>query len=426
MPPRLNLLPTRQSLSSLSLLRQPPQCAAAALPQQQPRSAQTNNGGVRAVSTTSASTVRNGGATALLRPGSAVGGLAYRPRSGGRRMMSSGKGGKGEGEGEDKGGVKEEEGVGLEGEGAGLGPVSEEAAELAKIMAKRSECGEVGAPELTHGSMVGDILKRDKDALKNAPKVLRDQMAAAAAASSKPSGSRSFSTSARLRESIFKHASNDAAAGEDPSVAAVRDMIAEATGGKIQEAESKGYKFDIPDKLPRSEHLKHRYDPMLDQFTKMLMRDGKLSAAQQQMDRILHYLRSSPAPTTDVSRPLLPGPPTPQLPLNPLLYLTLVIDSVAPLLRIKQQPGAGGGGRALPIPVPLALRQRRRTAIKWIIDASEKRRDAALSTRVAQEIVAVAEGKSSIWAKREQVHKSGTGARANIKKLGQGKMKFNK
>ncbi|KAK2811263.1 hypothetical protein FQN50_002360 [Emmonsiellopsis sp. PD_5] len=421
MPPRLNLLPTRQSLSaSLSLLRQPPpQCAAAALPQQQPRSADnTNKGGVRAVSTTA----RNGGAASLLRPGSAVGGLAYRPRSGGRRMMSSSsKGGKG-GVKEEKEGVVPEEAEGTATE-EGLGPVSEEAAELAKIMAKRSECGEVGAPELTQGSMVGDILKRDKDALKNAPKVLRDQMAAAAAASSKPSGSRSFSTSARLRESIFKQ---DAAAGEDPSVAAVRDMIAEATGGKIQEAESKGYKFDIPDKLPRSEHLKHRYDPMLDQFTKMLMRDGKLSAAQQQMDRILHYLRSSPAPTTDVSRPLLPGPPTPQLPLDPLLYLTLVIDSVAPLLRIKQQPGAGGGGRALPIPVPLALRQRRRTAIKWIIDASAKRRDAALSTRVAQEIVAVAEGKSSIWSKREQVHKSGTAARANIKKLGLGKMKFSR
>lgn len=39
----------------------------------------------------------------------------------------------------------------------GLGSVSEEAAEMARIMERRTECGEVGGPELLQGSMVGDV-----------------------------------------------------------------------------------------------------------------------------------------------------------------------------------------------------------------------------------------------------------------------------
>ncbi|OJD17155.1 hypothetical protein AJ78_02749 [Emergomyces pasteurianus Ep9510] len=434
MPPRLNLLPTtittRQSqflLPYSSLLLQTSasqqQCTASRSPS--------------SLSNSRDNTIRAFSARRdllLWRPGSAA--LAYRPHvsASARRMgSSSSRAGAEKDEGKtNRNGdakveaIKESESEAeaeAEAEAAkgGLGSVSEEAAEIAKIMAQRKECGEVGGPELLQGSMVGDILKRDKDALKNAPKVLRDQLNSSSSSSS--SGSRSFSTSARSRQFDMKQLSS---AGEnDASIAAVENMIAAATEQKYEQARIEGLKFDVPETLPRSEHLKHRYDPLLDQFTKMLMRHGKLSAAQKQMDAILHNLRSAPAPNPDPSRPLLPGPPAPQLPLNPILYLTQVVDSVAPLLRIKQQPGAAGGGRSLPIPLPLALRQRRRTAIKWIIDASEKRKDAALANRVAQEIIAVAEGKSSAWEKRAMVHKQGTAARANIKSLSmKGKKKF--
>lgn len=132
------------------------------------------------------------------------------------------------------------------------------------------------------------------------------------------------------------------------------------------------------------------------------------------MNIILDTLRSAPPPKLDPERPLLGGPAPAQLPLDPVAYLTAVVDSVAPLLRIRQQKGAAGGGMSLPIPHPLGTRQRRRLAIRWIIDASDKRRDIALARRVAQEIVAVAEGRSSVWEKRHQLHKLGVSARANI------------
>ena len=43
-----------------------------------------------------------------------------------------------------------------------------------------------------------------------------------------------------------------------------------------------GHKFGLPDMpLPRTEHFKRRYDPVVEQLTKSLMRHGKLSAAQK-------------------------------------------------------------------------------------------------------------------------------------------------
>jgi len=43
-----------------------------------------------------------------------------------------------------------------------------------------------------------------------------------------------------------------------------------------------GYKFPLPNvaDIPRTDHLKRRYDAVVDQVTKSIMRDGKLSRAQ--------------------------------------------------------------------------------------------------------------------------------------------------
>ena len=135
------------------------------------------------------------------------------------------------------------------------------------------------------------------------------------------------------------------------------------------------------------------------------------------MAEILNHLRTAPPPTPSSLRPLLPGaPPVSHLPLNPVVYLTVIIDSVAPLLRIRSQRGAAGGGVALQIPIPLGQRQRRRQAVMWILDAASKRtsRVGGFAQRVAEELIAVAEGKSSVWERRGGVHKLGVSARVNL------------
>lgn len=74
---------------------------------------------------------------------------------------------------------------------------------------------------------------------------------------------------------------------------------------------------------------------------------------------------------------------------------------------------------ALQIPVPLGKRQRRRAAIEWIITAASKRRNVgsgknSLAQRIAQELIAVVQGTSGCWERRNAIHKLGVSARANV------------
>lgn len=135
---------------------------------------------------------------------------------------------------------------------------------------------------------------------------------------------------------------------------------------------------------------------------------------------ILDRLRTSPPPSTNAQKPLVAGSPPPtHLPLNPVAYLTTAIDSVAPLMRIKSLKGLAGGGAHLQMPVPLSLRQRRRTAFMWILDSAAKKPDKAIgknqiANKIADELIAIVEGRSSVWEKRTSLHRLGINARANL------------
>lgn len=135
---------------------------------------------------------------------------------------------------------------------------------------------------------------------------------------------------------------------------------------------------------------------------------------------VLTFLRTSPAPKVNPQRPLLPGSPPPEhLPLNPNLYLMLAIDSVAPLIRIRGFTGLAGGGKSLEVPVPIGRRARRRAAWMWLMDAVNKKPSMGsgkkqLAQRIGEEIVAIVEGRSSVWDRRFQLHKLGTTVRANL------------
>ncbi|KAH3919188.1 hypothetical protein HBI56_100970 [Parastagonospora nodorum] len=272
--------------------------------------------------------------------------------------------------------------------------VSQEAAKTAEIM------GEQG-PDLSRGTPVEDIVKNDKDAQEKLPKVMKDKLKANANAA--PKGSRSYSTMTTQTSSQ----------GLDMGLVDVQ------SAAKLPQIP--GLKFEMPTlPLPKDGHVKRRYDPVVEQVTNLLMRHGEKSVAQSNMARILQHLRTSPIPTINPAKPLLPGAPPPShLPLNPILYLTLAIDSVAPLMRIRSQRGAAGGGVALQIPVPMHLRQRRRTAIEWIMSNASKRRNVgsgkgSFAQRIAQELIAVVEGRSTVWDRRNALHKLGVAARANI------------
>ncbi|PSK42738.1 37S ribosomal protein S7, mitochondrial [Elsinoe australis] len=308
-----------------------------------------------------------------------------------------------------------------EGKGA-VGPnmnqqehVSEEAAKMANITG-----GE--GPDLSQGTPVQDILKEDKEAQKDAPQVMKDSIKSKQTPP-KPQ-SRPFSTYARRQQDMQMHNEPGAPPPEflqQNNQASAFTDLSETTYLQESTPAEEGVKFGMPDlPIPARNHKDYRYDPVVDQVTNLMMQHGEKAKAQRNMSNILQFLRTSPPPTYNPQRPLMPGaPPANHLPLHPVLYLTLALDSLAPLLRIRSQRGAAGGGAALQIPVPLSVRQRRRQAFKWILDSASKKTNKGtgkfdFSRRIADEIVAVVEGKSALWDRRTSVHKVATTARSNL------------
>ena len=95
-------------------------------------------------------------------------------------------------------------------------------------------------------------------------------------------GTRSFSTSARrLQEDVQASKDNGMGGlpGDEASAALVANMISQVDHGAAEL--HTGLKFQAPEQLPRTENFRTRYEPLLDQFTKLLMHDGKLALAQK-------------------------------------------------------------------------------------------------------------------------------------------------
>lgn len=116
------------------------------------------------------------------------------------------------------------------------------------------------------------VLNRDKKAQDNAPKVMQEH-----AEPAHPKGSRQFSTYTRraAQEMNQSHSvAMDVQAGQD---------LIESTPTSVQGyGEGQGHLFGLPElPLPSKQHIKHRYDPIVEQFTNLLMQDGKLSRAQR-------------------------------------------------------------------------------------------------------------------------------------------------
>jgi len=120
----------------------------------------------------------------------------------------------------------------------------------------------------------------------------------------KPSGSRSFSTYTRRRLEVQSHASGDHIDAVPESFALQNQAEEEQHRLQLEAQQVEDNVFDplfnntllgsIPPQptaglryapvtlpLPRTANLKHRYDPVAEQVTKLMMRDGKLSKAQK-------------------------------------------------------------------------------------------------------------------------------------------------
>ena len=137
--------------------------------------------------------------------------------------------------------------------------------------------------------------------------------------------------------------------------------------------------------------LPPRQDPLLHFFVNLLMRDGKKASAERYIADMLAEM----AKLTNA---------------DPLPLVYEAVELAKPLLRMQSRKQ---GGKSLQVPIPLNSRQSTRRALKWIIQASDRRSDRSISRRLAVEVLAILEGNSSVLSRRDEQHKIGTNNRAN-------------
>lgn len=101
------------------------------------------------------------------------------------------------------------------------------------------------------------------------PKVMQDQIKNAS------KGSRSFSTSTRS----YIPDVQDVNLNDDGSAAMLAAMIDQVNEDAVER--NPGLKYDEPGLPSKTLNFRKRYDTLQEQFTKMLMRDGKLARAQK-------------------------------------------------------------------------------------------------------------------------------------------------
>jgi small subunit ribosomal protein S7 len=117
----------------------------------------------------------------------------------------------------------------------------------------------------------GQIVKGDKAAQDKLPKVIKDKLKSNGNAA--PKGSRSYSTMTTQ---------TGGSGGLDMGLVDVQSVATTLP-------QTPGLKFEMPTlPLPKDGHVKHRYDPVVEQVTNLLMRHGKKSVAQSVSSTLSH------------------------------------------------------------------------------------------------------------------------------------------
>lgn len=162
--------------------------------------------------------------------------------------------------------------------------VSEEAAATAKATGGKGPDLEQGTPvqevcclNLSSFSTVPDatpiqVVKGDKAAQEKLPKVMKDDLKA-----SKPSNSRSYSTSAIRQQDL-----SSVPPSELVDIAIVESGTSLMQNPTTQQPADAGHKFGLPTlPIPPRANLHHRYEPIVEQLTGLLIRHGKKGVAQR-------------------------------------------------------------------------------------------------------------------------------------------------
>ena len=124
-------------------------------------------------------------------------------------------------------------------------------------------------------------------------------------------------------------------------------------------------------------------DQQIAKFINMIMRNGKKSTAE----RIMYYALDN---VSEKSR------------LNSVELMEKALENVRPMVEVKSRRV---GGATYQVPVAVRASRRNTLAMRWIIDAAQKRGEKTMAGKLAGELLDASENKGTAVKKREDTHR---------------------
>ncbi len=125
-------------------------------------------------------------------------------------------------------------------------------------------------------------------------------------------------------------------------------------------------------------------DLVLAKFINIVMQDGKKSVAEKIVYGALDVV--SERQKTDEVLPLFNS----------------ALEAISPMVEVKSRRV---GGATYQVPIEVRADRRMALAMRWLVDASQRRNEKTMRLRLAGEIVDACEGRGSAVKKREDTHR---------------------
>ncbi len=124
-------------------------------------------------------------------------------------------------------------------------------------------------------------------------------------------------------------------------------------------------------------------DQQIAKFVNMIMRNGKKSTAE----RILYHALDSIAQKSSV---------------DSVELMERALENVRPMVEVKSRRV---GGATYQVPVEVRPSRRNTLAMRWLIDAAQKRGEKTMAMKLAGELLDASENKGTAVKKREDTHR---------------------
>ncbi len=124
-------------------------------------------------------------------------------------------------------------------------------------------------------------------------------------------------------------------------------------------------------------------DLQIAKFINMIMRNGKKSTAE----RIMYYALDNVAEKSSM---------------DSVELMEKALENVRPMVEVKSRRV---GGATYQVPVEVRASRRNTLAMRWIIEAAQKRGEKTMASKLAGELLDASENKGTAVKKREDTHR---------------------